>query len=175
RQRLDSLTKHVLDSDLSNEKRSLAVAEVCQSWWTGDVKLLYVAQGLRLREKESNLLIHGTYTGLNAEGNNAEHLVAFARELQGKILLTIAARWFSSLLGAPAAVEDMKNSFQHTFLEIPLVESSQVKQLKFTNVLTGAPVFAEIVNGAFRLNVGDALGPLPAVWLLGDWDLDVKV
>ncbi len=168
RQRLDSLTKHVVDSHLSFEKRSRAIAEVCHSWWTGDVKLLYVAQGLRLREQQHDLLLRGSYRPLNAEGDNAEHLVAFAREYRGKILLTIAARWFFSLLSGPAVLEDLRKNFQRTFLDVPAAGSSPSKPMTFTNVLTGATVHADTVNGAARLSAGEVLGGLPAVWLIGD-------
>lgn len=168
RQRLDSLTKHVVDPHLSFEKRSRAIAEVCHSWWTGDVKLLYVAQGLRLREQQHDLLLRGSYRPLNAEGDNAEHLVAFAREYRGKILLTIAARWFFSLLSGPAVLEDLRKNFQRTFLDVPAAGSSPSKPMTFTNVLTGATVHADTVNGAARLSAGEVLGGLPAVWLVGD-------
>ncbi len=168
RQRLDSLTKHVVDPHLSFEKRSRAIAEVCHSWWTGDVKLLYVAQGLRLREQQHDLLLRGSYRPLNAEGDNAEHLVAFAREYRGKILLTIAARWFFSLLSGPAVLEDLRKNFQRTFLDVPAAGSSPSKPMTFTNVLTGATVHADTVNGAARLSAGEVLGGLPAVWLIGD-------
>jgi len=33
---------------------------------------------------------------MKVEGQNAAHVVAFAREYHGKVLLTIAARWFAS-------------------------------------------------------------------------------
>ncbi|MHB1935814.1 MAG: malto-oligosyltrehalose synthase [Acidobacteriaceae bacterium] len=167
-QRLNALTKDIVDPYLSPEQRSRAIAEICQSWWTGDVKMLYVAQGLRLREKESDLLLHGSYRPLIAEGDNAEHLVAFAREYHGKILLTIAARWFASLLSEPTALEDIKKNLQHSFIEIPVAESNRSKAMKFTNVLTGATVQAENANDAMRLRAGEVLGSLPAVWLFGD-------
>jgi (1->4)-alpha-D-glucan 1-alpha-D-glucosylmutase len=168
RQRLDALTKHIVGPHLSPEERSRAVAEICQSWWTGDVKLFYVAQGLRLREKEPDLLLRGGYHPLRAEGENAEHLVAFAREYDGKILLTVATRWFASLLSKPAALQDLKKNLQQTFIEIPAAESSnRSRPMNFTNVLTGAAVHAENVNGMMRLRAAEVLGTLPAVWLLG--------
>ncbi len=171
--RLHSLTKNIVDSNLSPEKRFRAIADICQSWWTGDVKLLYVAQGLRLREKESNLLLHGSYRPLSAEGNNAEHLIAFAREHEGKILLTVAARWFSSLLSEPIALEDIKKNLWETFIEIPATELNRSQPMKFTNVLTGATVPVENVAGKTRLRAGEVLSTLPAVWLLGSRDANI--
>lgn len=172
--RLHALTKHIVDPELSPERRARAVAEICQSWWTGDLKLFYVAQGLRLREKEPNLLLRGSYHPLMVEGDNAAHLVAFAREYDGKILLTIAARWFASLLSTPTALEDLKEKHRQTFIGIPAAKSSAAKPMTFENVLTGAAVHAEHVNGGMRLCAGESLGELPAVWLLGSRNGDAK-
>ena len=168
RQRLHALTKDVFDTQLSFEQRSQAVASICQSWWSGDVKMLYVAQGLRLREKEPDLLLRGSYHPMSAEGPNSDHIIAFAREYHGKILLTVATRWFASLLPTPAALIDLKKSFQQTFVETPKIKENTGMSMKFANVLTGENVDAAVVNGAVRLNVGESLGNLPAVWLIGD-------
>ncbi|MGO8718180.1 MAG: malto-oligosyltrehalose synthase [Acidobacteriaceae bacterium] len=173
-QRLQALTKHVLDSHLSSNQRSAAVAEIGRSWWTGDVKLLYVAQGLRLREQEHDLLLHGSYQSLDPEGDNADHLVAFAREYHGKILLTVAARWFSSLLSEPAALEDLQKNIRQTSIEIPVAESSPREPMTFTNILTGGTVHVANVNGVMRLRAAEVLGGLPAVWLLGSRDRTAK-
>jgi (1->4)-alpha-D-glucan 1-alpha-D-glucosylmutase len=168
RQRLNALTKEIADPQLSPEKRSGAVAAICQSRWTGDVKLLYVAQGLRLREQESDLLLHGSYQPMKVDGQNAAHVIAFAREYRGKVLLTIAARWFASLLPEPTSLEGLTESLQQTFIEIPTAIAGAAKTMKFTNVLTGATVPAEELNGEMRLSAADSLGNLPAVWLFGN-------
>ena len=168
RQRLSAISKNIVDLQLSPEQRSQAVASLCQSWWSGDVKLLYVAQGLRLREKEPDLLLRGSYHPMKVEGPNADHVIAFAREYHGKILLTIAARWFASLLPEPTTLPDLKKKFQQTFVEIPGINAKLAKPMKFANVLTGATVDAEVVDRVMRLNLGNSLDSLPAVWLLGE-------
>jgi len=167
RQRLHAMNQDVVDAQLSCEQRSKAVATICQSWWTGDIKMLYLSHGLRLREREPELLLRGSYRPLNVEGPNADHLIVFAREYHGKILLTIAARWFATLLSEPTALADLTRNLQQTFVEIQEVKASSAKPMKFANVLTGATVNAEVVNGVTRLNVADSLKNLPAVWLIG--------
>lgn len=168
RQRLNTLTKDIVDPQFSPEKRSEAVAAIGQSWWTGDLKLLYVAQGLRLREKEPDLLLRGSYLPLIVKGQNAEHVIAFARKFHGKILLTIAARWFASLLPEPTALDGLKKNLLQTFIEMSAAKAGIAKPMNFTNVLTGAEVHADDVNGVMRLSAGDSLNALPAVWLFGD-------
>jgi len=168
RQRLHAMNQDVIDAQLSSEQRSKAVAALCQSWWTGDIKMLYLAHGLRLREKEPDLVLRGSYRPLNVEGPNADHLIAFAREHHGKILLTIAMRWFTTLLSGPTALADLRGKFQQTFVEVPEGKASSAKPMRFSNVLTGVTVNAEVVNGMTRLSVADSLNSLPAAWLIGD-------
>ncbi len=168
RQRLHAMAKNVIDPHLSSEQRSKQTAAICQSWWSGDMKMLYVAQGLRLRAKEPELLLDGGYHPLSVEGPNADHLIAFAREYHGKLLLTIAARWFATLLSEPTTLADLKKNLRQTFVQIPKINASSAKPLKFANVLTGATLDAEVVNGVMRLNVADSLDNSPAVWLIGD-------
>ena len=98
----------------------------------------------------------------------ADHVIAFAREYHGKILLTMATRWFASLLPEPAALTELGKNFGQTFVETTGIRASSAKPVKFANVLTGATVDAEVVNGAMRLNVGESLASLPAVWLIGE-------
>lgn len=172
-QRLHSLMQRVAASEIAPEQRALALSELCRTWWTGDVKLLYVALGLRLRERESNLLAHGSYWPLRVEGSNAEHLVAFGREHEGKILVTIAVRWFASLLSSPEALGDLKKSLQETIIELPASENVDgLQRMRFTNVLTGTAVPLHDIDGAARLFAGEVLGALPAVWILGIQDTD---
>jgi (1->4)-alpha-D-glucan 1-alpha-D-glucosylmutase len=168
RQRLHAMNQNVIGAQLSCEQRSKAVAAICQSWWTGDIKMLYLARGLRLREREPELLLHGSYRPLNVEGPNADHLIVFAREHHGRILLTIATRWFATLLSEPTALADLAKNLQQTFIEIPGVKANSAKPMKFANVLTGATLDAAVVNGVTRLNVAESLNNLPAVWLIGD-------
>jgi (1->4)-alpha-D-glucan 1-alpha-D-glucosylmutase len=168
RQRMDAIMRDIVDPGLSHEERSQRVAAICQRWWSGDMKMLYVAQGLRLREREPHLLMRGSYHPLKFDGPNADHLIAFARKDRGKILLTIAARWFASLLPEPMALGYLRDNLLQTSVEIPGVKVSSVKPTEFANVLTGATVDVEVVNGVMRLNVAESLDRLPAVWLIGD-------
>jgi len=142
-------------------QRNPAIAEMCRNWWSGDIKLLYIALGLGLRRQEPELLARGVYLPLRAKGPAAEHVVAFAREHQGKILVTIALRWFASLLSTPESLADLKEKLHTTFLEFPAGED-----MNFANVLTGASVPVERNQGTLRIDVGDAVQGLPATWLM---------
>ncbi len=162
-QRLQGLTARIAAPGTTVEQRARVVADLCREWWTGDLKLLYIAQGLGLRAREPELLARGKYRASQVKGPGAEHLVAFAREYQGKVLLTVAARWFASMLSAPDSLGDLKQRLQQTFIEVP----PAARDMQFTNVLTGAAVQVKNENGIVRMNAGEVLNGLPAVWLIG--------
>ena len=168
RRKLDAITKNLVDARLSPDERKHAIDAICTSWPSGEVKMLYVAQALRLREREPDLLLRGSYLPMNVEGPNADHLIAFTREYHGKVVLTIAARWFASLLSEPTALADLKKNFQQTFVELPAALTGRSQLTRFTNVLTGTTVEPEAANGIIRLNAGETLDGFPAVWLIGN-------
>jgi (1->4)-alpha-D-glucan 1-alpha-D-glucosylmutase len=157
---------HALTGSFSSgadvQQRAETIARLRCEWWTGDLKLLYVAQGLRLRSAEPELLSRGSYRPLQATGAMAEHIVAFAREHKGKMLVTIAARWFSSLLSSPGSLVDIDEKLRDTFVEVP----GAANGMKFTNLLTGASTSVEDNNRVARVRVSDAVKGLPAAWLM---------
>ncbi len=170
-QRLQQQMECFVTSGCSAEQRVQEVENLCREWWTGDLKLLYVATGLRLRAREPELLLRGTYLPLHVEGACAAHVVAFAREHQGKLLLTIAARWFASLLDNPESLKDLQTRLKDTFIDIPMSKGMNISAgMKFTNVLTGAAVPARNTAGVLMLCAGDVLAGVPAVWLMGRCD-----
>ncbi len=167
-QRLDMAMQHIAAHDVALAQRAEGIAKLCREWWTGDLKLLYLALGLQLRERESELLARGSYLPLRVAGPNAEHLVAFARIDENKALLTIAARWFASLLSAQNSLEDLAKKFHDTWIELPAAgERLDWQRMNFTNVITRTECRSENENGVARLRVGTALNGLPAVWLIG--------
>jgi (1->4)-alpha-D-glucan 1-alpha-D-glucosylmutase len=160
-QRLQTLMERFAP-DIPMSRRADAVAELCRDWWTGDLKLLYITVGLRLRAQEPELLARGSYRPLRVEGPAADHIVAFAREHNGKIVVTIAARWFASLLSTPNSLGDLKQKLHETYVEVPQVAQGT----NFTSVLTGCPVQAKDEHQTLRMRASDAMNGLPAVWLV---------
>ena len=159
-QRLQALTESLGTPGRSIEHRTGAIADLCRQWWTGDIKLLYVSLGLQLRARRPELLARGSYLPLRVEGPHADHLVAFARLHQGNALLTIAVRWFASLLSAPDSLSDLKESLRDTFIA---VGDAAPNNTHFRNVLSGADVQVDKETGMLR--TGEVLPGLPAAWL----------
>lgn len=159
--RLLALKTQVADTVDNPEKRMRLMKKLCRGWWTGDVKLLYVATGLGLRRQYADLFLYGKYHPLQAQGPGAEHVIAFAREHAGELVIMIALRWFSGLLQAPYRLGDLRRNLQNTTIEIPYVGH----MLTLENTLTGERHMLKRENETISLRVGDAVGELPAVWL----------
>jgi (1->4)-alpha-D-glucan 1-alpha-D-glucosylmutase len=162
---LQALLERIAACHGSAEQRSAVINDLFRQWPTGELKLLYTALGLGLRAKNPDLFARGRYCPLQALGPRADHIVAFAREHEGTVLLTIAARWFASLLSDPEALPELRESMRETILEIPCVDAIG-GSTSFVNLLTGAEVRAEKHDEVLRIPAGDALAGLPAAWLI---------
>ena len=66
--------------------------ELLADWKTGAVKLFVTAQGLGLRKRNPGLFLEGQYVPLTATGPAAANIVAFARTLQGKVVVAVTPR-----------------------------------------------------------------------------------
>ena len=73
-------------------------AELLANWKDGRIKQWLIARTLRARRTEPKLFTEGTYLPLKVEGEHADSLIAFARELNGTWLIVIAARLASGLM-----------------------------------------------------------------------------
>jgi (1->4)-alpha-D-glucan 1-alpha-D-glucosylmutase len=68
-------------------------------WQDGALKQTLIARVLRLRATHSALFSRGTYLALQVLGQHAEHVLAFARVLEGQYAVVIVPRLISELLG----------------------------------------------------------------------------
>jgi (1->4)-alpha-D-glucan 1-alpha-D-glucosylmutase len=71
------------------QARELAAPEGLRD---GRAKLLLLREGLRLRREHPALFLAGSYEALAAEGDDADHVVAFARRHEGRALLCAVPR-----------------------------------------------------------------------------------
>lgn len=176
-QRLPELLSRIGASSGSSEQKREVIADLCRTWWTGDIKLLYVALGLEIRARDEQLLLRGRYLPMSVEGPYAENLIAFAREYRGRAVVTIAARWFGSLLSDPTSLNDIGNKFWDTLVKFPTNDTGsgpRPETMKFSNVLTGAAVPTMTDNGAVCLRAGEALDGQPAIWLMGESEISER-
>ncbi|POM10047.1 malto-oligosyltrehalose synthase [Pseudomonas sp. WP001] len=74
------------------------IGELLSSWHDGRIKQAVIAQVLALRKANVELFSDGAYTALEVVGPQADHVVAFCRELQGRHVLVVVPRWPRRLL-----------------------------------------------------------------------------
>lgn len=172
--RLRALLQSVLSTDFSQEQRARTISELKKSWWSGDLKMFYLAAGLRFKQKEPELVSRGDYQPLTAIGPAETHLIAFMRQHNGKILCTVAVRWFASLLSAPDSLDDISEKLAKTFIEIPSLTHSPAgsnkpnADVEFENLLTGSKTRLTAGQEVLRFSAGDVLSGLPAAWLVAN-------
>jgi len=95
----------------------------------GAAKLFVIQSALKLREKDQGLFVKGAYLPLKAEGEKAEHVVAYLRTYENRFVLCAAGRFFAKLdpaeTAGPAAWKD-------TIVMLPQEASGKVWRDIFT-------------------------------------------
>jgi (1->4)-alpha-D-glucan 1-alpha-D-glucosylmutase len=139
------------------------VRELAAAPLDGRAKLWLAWRALALRRRDPALFERGGYTALAVSGAKAEHVVAFARQHEGRIAIAVAGRLFLQLVGEHGRLPIGPEVWQDTAIELPATDSAA----SFVNVLTGETVAAP--DG--RLGVGRAFGDFPGALLVdrGPW------
>jgi (1->4)-alpha-D-glucan 1-alpha-D-glucosylmutase len=79
--------------------QSTAPAELLAQWQDGRIKQALIAQVLMLRNQHPELFARGRYTPLEVVGEQATHVMAFARESEGIRAIVVVPRLPAELLG----------------------------------------------------------------------------
>lgn len=93
--------------DFEARKRGLDSDEPAQallpSWRDGRIKQRLIARALHLRQQMPEVFAHGEYLALEARGELARHVVAYARRAGEQVAIAITARFVAGLVddGAP--------------------------------------------------------------------------
>lgn len=87
----------------SGERRSACVQELLDAWEDGRIKLYVICKALSLRTQHPALFRAGDYLSLEAKGEKAEHVCAFARRYQDLEAIVVVPRLLARLLAKDAA------------------------------------------------------------------------
>lgn len=137
-----------LREQLAELRKESNPAALMQRWADGLPKLHLVQRVLELRRRKPLLFAAGAYRPLAAEGERADHLVAYAREDDSAQLLVLAPRLWPALQPDPAQPADWRD----TQLMLP---NGQYRDL----------LSDRVVNGGAR-NVSELLSAFPVALLL---------
>jgi (1->4)-alpha-D-glucan 1-alpha-D-glucosylmutase len=94
-------------------------AQKLPHWQDGAVKQAIIARVLKLRAENPMLFTKGSYTKLEAEGPAAAHVLAFARQYEGKTLIAAVTRLSVPLLGDAELPLVPAAAWEETALAVP--------------------------------------------------------
>lgn len=119
-------------SDKANHPDQNLVENLMLTPEDGRIKLYITTSTLGVRQKYPELFSKGTYVPLTIEGEQQEHVIAFARILENKIFLVVVGRFFNSLM-TDETLNISPKTWQGTRLQLPV----EFGQRRFRDVYTG--------------------------------------
>lgn len=135
-------------------------ADLMRHYADGRIKLWTIAQALNLRRAQAELFREGRYEPLEARGEKAEHLCAFARVRPGIMSITAVPRFTYTLMKG-AMTPPLGEVWGKTGLQL-----GNEMPTSFYNVLTGQRIHA--ADGALAMR--DVFADLPVALLVTDQD-----
>ena len=109
-----------------------AVHEMLTHWSDGRIKLFLTAVGLRLRRAWAPVFLAGTYEPLEAEGDQAQHVVALARRRAPQTVIAVVPRLAVSLTTPTHLIPVGTQSWGTTRLPLPADDSTHTYRNVFT-------------------------------------------
>jgi (1->4)-alpha-D-glucan 1-alpha-D-glucosylmutase len=153
RQMLEELNAEI---DATTDTTALA-RRLMQDPGEGCVKLFVIRQALAVRRRRAELFARGDYRPLDAHGEGAERVCAFARTGPGGPTITLVPRL---LAGRGHAEPVGLGCWQDTAIALPAGTDVPLR-----NVFTGATVSPEGAGDERRLRVGVVLADFPVALL----------
>ena len=141
-----------------------AVTEMLTNWHDGRIKLYVTAAGLCLRKQLSAVFLEGEYAPLTVEGDQKDHVVAFARILGNQSVVAVAPRLIASLVGTETRLPVGSEIWNQSASALP----QNLAGHRFQNVLTKEEVGVIRVGETAHLLMTDALRTCPVAILRGE-------
>jgi (1->4)-alpha-D-glucan 1-alpha-D-glucosylmutase len=124
--------------ELAGQQGAAAVAgEVIRDISDGAIKLWTTAQVLRLRQAEHALFRHGSYVPLYATGAAEQHVIAHARQYEGKTVIVVVPRFACSLMRGEVALP-LGAAWKDWVLPLP-----EELHGSYRNIFTGETIAAD--------------------------------
>jgi (1->4)-alpha-D-glucan 1-alpha-D-glucosylmutase len=156
RQRLlDSLTAELEES----ERRTVARALV-DGWEDGRIKLYLTQAALRVRQAYPDLFARGEYLPLTAEGERADHAVAFARRAEDAAVITVVPRLVATLTRDQDFALPTAKLWKDTRIVLPAELAG-----RYVHRLTGAEIKARAHGGGAVLDAQELFADFPVALL----------
>jgi (1->4)-alpha-D-glucan 1-alpha-D-glucosylmutase len=159
RTRLDKLIRG------SNEDLQGTALDVAERWPDPDVKLWATARTLALRRDSSEVFSFGEYIPLSATGPAENHLLSFARQLNGRCIVTAVPRQFHSIRRGQAEATRRAPQADWNGTRLILPESHRGA---WRCELTGRLLEPQTIDGNQVLDVAHLFDVLPVALLVAE-------
>jgi len=103
---------------------SAALTELLAQWQDGRIKQALIAQVLMLRNQHPDLFSEGRYQPLDVVGEQAAHVLAFAREKGGKRAIVVVPRLPAELMGTAQTPFINATNWGDTRIILPFADSN---------------------------------------------------
>lgn len=137
------------------------LAELLANPQDGRLKMYLTWKTLSLRRQEAALFQNGNYLPLRVEGAKSHHIVAFAREFEGRTAIVAVPRLSASLLSDTSASLWRTHMWGDTRVELPDTAAKC-----YHHAFTGECIPASAEDSRPTLEAGSLLGDFPVALLL---------
>jgi (1->4)-alpha-D-glucan 1-alpha-D-glucosylmutase len=156
RQRLlDSLT-----AELEESERRVVARALVDGWEDGRIKLYLTQATLRVRQAYPDLFASGEYLPLTAEGERADHAVAFARRAEDAAVITVVPRLVATLTRDQDFALPTAKLWKDTRIVLPAELAG-----RYVHRLTGAEIEARAHGGGAVLDAQELFADFPVALL----------
>lgn len=146
------------------QQRSAGVSALCDTLEDGQAKLLVIRSALALRERWPEVFQQGKYLPLAVKGEQAAHLCAYARIAGGRIVITVAPRFFARLLGEGNRLPLGEKVWGDTTVDMPFHR----RDTQYTCAFTGKVLMPHQQGSGWRLPVAQVLAEFPVGLIVGE-------
>jgi (1->4)-alpha-D-glucan 1-alpha-D-glucosylmutase len=146
------------------QQRSAEVRALCDTLENGRAKLLVVSSALAIRKRWPEVFQQGNYVPLSVKGEQAAHLCAYARIAGEHIVITVAPRFFTQLLGEADRLPLGEKIWGDTTVEVPFHRHHR----QYTCVFTGKVLKPEPQLTRWCLPVAQVLAEFPVGLIIGE-------
>ncbi|MBA4159408.1 MAG: malto-oligosyltrehalose synthase [Gemmatimonadetes bacterium] len=146
---------------LETGARGDLAADLVREWQDGRIKMYLTHLALELRVALPELFQSGEYQPLNAVGEHAAHVIAFARQHDGKSVVVAVPRLLTKLATQSRTELPSADSWGDTRVAAPGTSPS----LRYRNVLTGAEIEPVSKEESPSFAAGDLFRSFPVALL----------
>jgi (1->4)-alpha-D-glucan 1-alpha-D-glucosylmutase len=135
--------------------------ELTGCWPDGRVKLYAIYRALTIRRAAADLFRDAAYVPLLAEGNSADCVCAFIRQLPGRSAITVVPRLTARITDGGSVLPLGPGVWKDTALRLPEAAAD-----RYLETFTGATLTAHAHPEGRQLRVADVLADFPVALLL---------